>query len=54
MLHCRAVDDWRPPPEGVEVPPGSVTVGSCAVQTPFQNGESVTLTFPEVGCRPDY
>ena len=45
-LCCRAVADWQLPPAEA-IPPGSTVVGNSAVQTPFANGEAVTLTFPE-------
>ncbi len=46
VLHW-AVDEWELPPE-VALPPGTLQAGEGAVQTPFQGGESVTITFPEV------
>jgi hypothetical protein len=47
LLHW-AVEDWQLPPE-VVLPPGTKQAGGGAVQTPFRDGESVSLTFPEVG-----
>lgn len=46
VLHW-AVNDWQLPPEDVR-PPSSWQAGDKAVQTPFQGGQAVHITFPEV------
>lgn len=48
-LACRALNDWQLPPEGVR-PPGTYQAGDLAVQTPFQGGQHVAISFPEVRC----
>lgn len=48
LLHW-AVDDWDLPAAELLLPPGSVQCGS-AMQTPFQEGRSVTFTFPKALC----
>ena len=46
VLHW-ALEDWQLSPQAAW-PPGTTKAGEGAVQTPFQRGEYVTLTFPEV------
>ncbi|GAB4813755.1 hypothetical protein N2152v2_000801 [Parachlorella kessleri] len=48
VLHW-AIEDWQLPPQAAW-PPGTTKAGEGAVQTPFQRGEYVTLTFPESVC----
>lgn len=46
MLHW-AINDWEKPPSSVR-PPGTVDTDGSALQTPFDGGEYVKLTFAEV------
>ena len=50
MLHW-GVNDWNSAPAEAR-PPGTVQIDDKAVQTPFENGQHVKLSFPEASWQP--
>ena len=49
VLHW-GIDDWNSAPAEAR-PPGTVQIDDKAVQTPFQDGQRVKISFPEVRIR---
>ncbi len=52
MMHW-AINDWNLSPESCR-PEGTQQIDDKAVQTPFKNGKSIHLTFPEADCPSRY
>ena len=48
MMHW-AINDWNLSPEASR-PEGTQQIDDKAVQTPFKDGKSIHLTFPEADC----
>ncbi len=48
MMHW-AINDWNLSPESCR-PEGTQQIDDKAVQTPFKDGKSIHLTFPEDNC----
>lgn len=48
MMHW-AINDWNLSPEACR-PEGTQQIDDKAVQTPFKDGKSIHLTFPEADC----
>ena len=52
MMHW-AINDWNLSPESCR-PEGTQQIDDKAVQTPFKDGKSIHLTFPEAECPSRY
>lgn len=52
MMHW-AINDWNLSPESCR-PEGTQQIDDKAVQTPFKDGKSIHLTFPEDNCPSRY
>ena len=52
MMHW-AINDWNLSPESCR-PEGTQQIDDKAVQTPFKDGKSIHLTFPEANCPSRY
>jgi len=52
MMHW-AINDWNLSPESCR-PEGTQQIDDKAVQTPFKDGKSIRLTFPEDNCPSRY
>lgn len=49
MVMHWAINDWNLSPEACR-PEGTQQIDDKAVQTPFKDGKSIHLTFPEAEC----
>lgn len=53
MVMHWAINDWNLSPESCR-PAGTQQIDEKAVQTPFQDGKSIHLSFPEAQCPSRY